>query len=217
MSRLSNSKNTPWKNGNNGLLLRLIEGKVSWGNVPCVVMVLSAEMPVNIYTLALGNNPAQLHRKKEGEKNAVKLHKHCQELSCDKCMLAALPNHPRGSPRSRMSLFFAPFERGKWGSLNWCGFIVSPAVWSNKHIAHSPSPPNMWHSTHICIYPLWNFVWHGGTWWPPVYRSCFQVWLLSKTQATCVYHHSGPFIHKLPADSITGEQLDNPEVKRRDF
>lgn len=74
------------------------------------------------------------------EKNAVKFHKHCQESSRDKCMLAALPNHPRGSPRSRMSLFFAPLDRGKWGSLNWCGFIVSPAVWSNEHITHPPHP-----------------------------------------------------------------------------
>lgn len=29
---------------------------------------------------------------------------------------------------------------GKWGSLNWCGFIVSPAVWSNEHITHPPHP-----------------------------------------------------------------------------
>lgn len=54
------------KPGNNGLLLRLVDGKVSWGNVPCVVMILSVELSVNIYTLALSNNPAQLHCRKEG-------------------------------------------------------------------------------------------------------------------------------------------------------
>lgn len=52
--------------------------------------------------------------------------------------VGALPNHPRGSPRSRMSLFFDPFDRGKWGSLNWCGFIISPAV---KQRAHHPLTP----------------------------------------------------------------------------
>lgn len=91
--------------------------------------------------------------------------------------------------------FFAPLERGKWGSLNRCGFRVSPAVCSNQYITLPPKDVAPY--AHLYL-PLMEFCLAlRSPRWPPVYRSCFQVRSLSKTQATCVYHHSGPFIHKL--------------------
>lgn len=110
-------------------------------------------------------------------------------------MLAAVSNHPRGSPRSRMSLFLAPFDRGKMRQFE--------LVWLQSQSSCVLQPVHRTPVKYVAQYahlylPFMEFcLARRGSWWPPVYRSCFQVWSLSKTQATCVYRHSGPFIHKL--------------------
>lgn len=102
----------------------------------------------------------------------------------------------RFSQKSNESRFFRPFGQRKMRQ-----FGIGVALESVQlYVATSTSPSlpkDVAPYAHLYL-PLMEFcLARRSPRWPPVYRSCFQVRSLSKTQATCVYRHSGPFIHKL--------------------